>query len=85
MGLFFNRSELYIPSVQLSVLIMFIPPLHFFLAVEINKLTSPLLAHPLRLLSTHHILRETAPDTFALTRVASLLDSGKSVASVFAK
>ncbi|OAX34859.1 hypothetical protein K503DRAFT_803247 [Rhizopogon vinicolor AM-OR11-026] len=41
-------------------------------------------AHPLRLLSTHHILRETAPDTFALTRVASLLDSGKSVASVFA-
>ncbi|KAG1864444.1 hypothetical protein C8R48DRAFT_634050 [Suillus tomentosus] len=42
------------------------------------------LAHPLRLLSTHHILRETAPDTFALTRVASLLDSGKSVADVFA-
>ncbi|KAG1769394.1 S-adenosyl-L-methionine-dependent methyltransferase, partial [Suillus occidentalis] len=43
------------------------------------------LAHPLRLLSTHHILREIAPDTFALTRVASLLDSGKSVADVFAK
>ncbi|KAG0694495.1 hypothetical protein DFH29DRAFT_1034034 [Suillus ampliporus] len=43
------------------------------------------LAHPLRLLSTHHILRETAPDTFALTRVASLLDSGKSVVNVFAK
>ncbi|KAJ8590159.1 hypothetical protein M405DRAFT_790646 [Rhizopogon salebrosus TDB-379] len=42
------------------------------------------LAHHLRLLSTHHILRETAPDTFAITRVASLLDSGKSVASVFA-
>ncbi|KAJ8597167.1 S-adenosyl-L-methionine-dependent methyltransferase, partial [Rhizopogon salebrosus TDB-379] len=46
---------------------------------------SLLLAHPLRLLSTHHILRETAPDTFAITRVTSLLDSGKSVASVFAK
>ncbi|KAG2117497.1 S-adenosyl-L-methionine-dependent methyltransferase, partial [Suillus cothurnatus] len=46
---------------------------------------SSALAHPLRLLSTHHILRETAPDTFALTRVASLLDSGKSVADVFAK
>ncbi|KAG1817812.1 S-adenosyl-L-methionine-dependent methyltransferase, partial [Suillus variegatus] len=45
---------------------------------------SSALAHPLRLLSTHHILRETAPDTFALTRVASLLDSGKSVADVFA-
>ncbi|KAJ8582554.1 hypothetical protein M405DRAFT_559413 [Rhizopogon salebrosus TDB-379] len=42
------------------------------------------LAHSLRLLSTHHILRETAPDTFAITRVVSLLDSGKSVASVFA-
>ncbi|KAG2127306.1 S-adenosyl-L-methionine-dependent methyltransferase, partial [Suillus bovinus] len=46
--------------------------------------SSSALAHPLRLLSTHHILRETAPDTFALTRVASLLDSGKSVADVFA-
>ncbi|KAG2033087.1 S-adenosyl-L-methionine-dependent methyltransferase, partial [Suillus americanus] len=46
---------------------------------------SSALAHPLRLLSTHHILRETAPDTFALTRVATLLDSGKSVADVFAK
>ncbi|KAG1730958.1 S-adenosyl-L-methionine-dependent methyltransferase, partial [Suillus paluster] len=45
----------------------------------------PPLAHPLRLLSTHHILRETAPDTFALTRVVSLLDSGKNVADVFAK
>ncbi|KAJ8582548.1 S-adenosyl-L-methionine-dependent methyltransferase [Rhizopogon salebrosus TDB-379] len=42
------------------------------------------LAHHLHLLSTHHILRETAPDTFAITRVVSLLDSGKSVASVFA-
>ncbi|KAG2367596.1 hypothetical protein BDR07DRAFT_1393039 [Suillus spraguei] len=47
-------------------------------------LDSVRLAHPLRLLSTHHILRETAPDTFALTRVASLLDSGKSVADIFA-
>ncbi|KAG2343502.1 S-adenosyl-L-methionine-dependent methyltransferase, partial [Suillus weaverae] len=46
---------------------------------------SSALAHPLRLLSTHHILRETAPDTFALTRVASLLDSGKSVVDVFTK
>ncbi|KAH0826054.1 hypothetical protein J3R83DRAFT_7341 [Lanmaoa asiatica] len=39
--------------------------------------------HVLRLLSTHHIFRETAPDTFSLTRVASLLDSGKSVKAVF--
>ncbi|KAI9570964.1 S-adenosyl-L-methionine-dependent methyltransferase [Boletus coccyginus] len=43
----------------------------------------PLPMHALRLLSTHHIFRETAPDTFALTRVASLLDSGKSVEAVF--
>ncbi|KAF9235949.1 hypothetical protein BU15DRAFT_50734, partial [Melanogaster broomeanus] len=41
------------------------------------------LVHALRLLSTHHIFRETAPDTFAITRVASLLDSGKSVQDVF--
>ncbi|KIK97901.1 hypothetical protein PAXRUDRAFT_9890 [Paxillus rubicundulus Ve08.2h10] len=41
------------------------------------------LVHALRLLSTHHIFRETAPDTFATTRVASLLDSGKGVQDVF--
>ncbi|KAF8128341.1 S-adenosyl-L-methionine-dependent methyltransferase, partial [Boletus edulis] len=41
------------------------------------------LVHALRLLSTHHIFRETAPDTFALNRVASLLDTGKSVKAVF--
>ncbi|KAG9311280.1 S-adenosyl-L-methionine-dependent methyltransferase [Chiua virens] len=41
------------------------------------------LVHALRLLSTHHIFRETAPDTFSLNRVASLLDTGKSVDAVF--
>ncbi|KAK7052486.1 O-methyltransferase [Favolaschia claudopus] len=35
------------------------------------------LAHILRLLATHHILRETAPDVFAVNRISSLLDSGK--------
>ncbi|KAH7909090.1 S-adenosyl-L-methionine-dependent methyltransferase, partial [Hygrophoropsis aurantiaca] len=42
------------------------------------------LAHALRLLATHHLLRETAPDVFAGSRVSSLLDTGKTVASCFA-
>ncbi|KAF8547690.1 S-adenosyl-L-methionine-dependent methyltransferase, partial [Imleria badia] len=50
-----------------------------------QEAVAPLSVHALRLLSTHHIFRETAPDTFALTRVASLLDSGKSVKAVFSK
>ncbi|KAF8443678.1 hypothetical protein L210DRAFT_3502471 [Boletus edulis BED1] len=52
--------------------------------IDPNDLDTPLAAvHALRLLSTHHIFRETAPDTFALNRVASLLDTGKSVKAVF--
>ncbi|KAJ7910449.1 O-methyltransferase-domain-containing protein [Mycena leptocephala] len=35
------------------------------------------LAHILRLLATHHILREAAPDVFAANRISSLIDSGK--------
>ncbi|KAH7923064.1 S-adenosyl-L-methionine-dependent methyltransferase, partial [Leucogyrophana mollusca] len=42
------------------------------------------LAHTLRLLATHHLLRETAPDVFAGTRVASLLDTGKTPGACFA-
>ncbi|KIJ64089.1 hypothetical protein HYDPIDRAFT_91366, partial [Hydnomerulius pinastri MD-312] len=49
-----------------------------------ERSNEPALSHVLRLLSTHHLLRETAPNVFALTRVASLLDSGKSVKEVFA-
>lgn len=36
------------------------------------------LAHILRLLCTHHILREISPDVFGLNRISSLIDSGKS-------
>ncbi|KAG0702530.1 hypothetical protein DFH29DRAFT_1079426 [Suillus ampliporus] len=36
---------------------------------DLRCVDSVRLAHPLRLLSTHHILRETGPDTFAHTRV----------------
>ena len=35
------------------------------------------IAHILRLLATHHILREVSPDVFALNRISSLVDSGK--------
>jgi hypothetical protein len=34
--------------------------------------------HVLRLLATHHIIREREPDIFALNRVSALLDSGRS-------
>ena len=36
-------------------------------------------AHILRLLSTHHILRELTPDVFANNRISALMDSGKKV------
>ncbi|KAJ7833353.1 hypothetical protein B0H14DRAFT_3462802 [Mycena olivaceomarginata] len=35
------------------------------------------LAHILRLLATHHILREAAPEVFAVDRINSLIDSGE--------
>ncbi|KAJ7143712.1 hypothetical protein C8R44DRAFT_845906 [Mycena epipterygia] len=35
------------------------------------------LAHILRLLATHHLLREAAPDVFATNRISSLIDTGK--------
>ncbi|KAH9975407.1 S-adenosyl-L-methionine-dependent methyltransferase, partial [Lactifluus volemus] len=36
------------------------------------------ISHILRLLATHHIIRECEPDIFALNRVSALLDSGRS-------
>ena len=39
-------------------------------------------AHVLRLLATHHIIRERAPNIFTMNRISSLLDSGKSVAQL---
>ena len=40
--------------------------------VDENKL-----AHILRLLASHHILRELRPNVFVNNRVSSLIDSGK--------
>jgi hypothetical protein len=37
------------------------------------------IVHILRLLSTHHILREIRPDVFVNNRIGALLDSGKGV------
>ncbi len=39
---------------------------------------TPRLGHILRLLATHHLVREREPDVFALNRVSALLDSGRS-------
>ncbi|KAJ3527088.1 hypothetical protein NM688_g8174 [Phlebia brevispora] len=42
------------------------------------------LARALRLLTTHHIFREVAPDVFTNNRVSSLIDTGKPVADILA-
>lgn len=57
-----------------SPLPLFIPKFHVNLTYH--------LAHILRLLATHHLLREVSPDVFALNRLSSLIDSGKSFAQL---
>jgi len=44
--------------------------------------SSPSIAHILRLLSTHHILREVRPGVFTNNRISALLDSGKGSAEL---
>ncbi|KAJ7694905.1 hypothetical protein B0H17DRAFT_861258, partial [Mycena rosella] len=41
-------------------------------------------AHILRLLATHHLLREAAPDVFATNRITALLDTGKPLPTLVA-
>ncbi|KAF8965428.1 hypothetical protein BDZ97DRAFT_781639 [Flammula alnicola] len=47
-----------------------------------NGVAANKLAHILRLLATHHLLREVSPDVFALNRLSSLVDSGKTFAEL---
>ncbi|PPQ94314.1 hypothetical protein CVT25_005044, partial [Psilocybe cyanescens] len=56
--------------------------LHVDSISEKNGVKAIKLAHILRLLATHHILRELAPDVFTLNRISSLVDSGKTVAEL---
>lgn len=42
------------------------------------------LAHILRLLATHHLVREVAPDVFATNRICSLIDTGKPLHALLA-
>ncbi|KAF8634693.1 hypothetical protein AX15_000751 [Amanita polypyramis BW_CC] len=53
--------------------------LHVSFISRQNRVEETKLAHALRLLATHHIVREVAPDVFALNRISSLIDSGKSL------
>jgi hypothetical protein len=41
--------------------------------------TDAAVAHILRLLATHHIVRELSPDVFTLNRISSTIDTGKKV------
>ncbi|KAG6918807.1 hypothetical protein DXG01_011559 [Tephrocybe rancida] len=52
--------------------------LHVDLISHRNGVDSGKLAHILRLLATHHIIRERSPNVFTLNRISSLVDSGKS-------
>ncbi|KAK0450283.1 uncharacterized protein EV420DRAFT_1338011 [Desarmillaria tabescens] len=56
--------------------------LHVTMIAEKNGIEKRKLAHILRLLATHHILREVAPDVFANNRISSLVDTGKSTQEV---
>ncbi|KAJ3819191.1 hypothetical protein F5880DRAFT_1137749 [Lentinula raphanica] len=51
--------------------------LHVKLIAEKNGVDKNKLAHILRLLATHHILREVSPNVFANNRLSSILDTGK--------
>ncbi|KAF8995998.1 hypothetical protein BDQ17DRAFT_1330195 [Cyathus striatus] len=53
--------------------------LHVRLISELNGIEESKLAHILRLLATHHILREVAPDVFTLNRISSLVHSEKCI------
>ncbi|KAF9462557.1 hypothetical protein BDZ94DRAFT_1309633 [Collybia nuda] len=56
--------------------------LHVDMISEQTGVESTKLAHILRLLATHHILRERKPNVFTANRISSLLDSGKSVSQL---
>lgn len=52
-------------------------PLHVRVLSARVGVTERTLAHVLRLLATHHLVREIAPDVFAVNRISSLVDTGK--------
>ncbi|KAG6888224.1 hypothetical protein C0992_009274 [Termitomyces sp. T32_za158] len=52
--------------------------LHVDLISERNGVDSGKLAHILRLLATHHFIREKSPNVFTINRISSLMDTGKS-------
>ncbi|EKM77727.1 hypothetical protein AGABI1DRAFT_11256, partial [Agaricus bisporus var. burnettii JB137-S8] len=52
--------------------------LHVDLISEKNGVDKTKLAHTLRLLATHHIVKELSPDVFALNRISSTIDTGNS-------
>jgi hypothetical protein len=54
-----------------------------------KRMRSQCLTYPpgrvLRYLATNHIFREVSPDVFANNRISSVLDTGKSVATIQAE
>ncbi|KAG7095079.1 hypothetical protein E1B28_005867 [Marasmius oreades] len=53
--------------------------LHVKAIAEENGVDATKLAHILRLLCTHHFVREVTPNVFANNRLSSMIDSGKSI------
>jgi len=82
----------YVKQVQLALMFFRSPKRMAFHRVNwvsrivhslgLPPLTPLCTAHILRLLATHHILREISPDVFTLNRISSLVDSGKSFAEL---
>ncbi|KAJ7694885.1 hypothetical protein B0H17DRAFT_849621, partial [Mycena rosella] len=52
-------------------------PVHIREIVAREQTTFGKCSHILRLLATHHLLREATPDVFATNRISSLLETGK--------
>jgi hypothetical protein len=67
-----NSVGFLLPLLNIST----VPTVHDFFPVIFST------AHVLRLLATHHIIRERAPNIFTMNRISSLLDSGKSTAQL---
>ncbi|KAJ3569053.1 hypothetical protein NP233_g5308 [Leucocoprinus birnbaumii] len=56
--------------------------LHVNIISKKNGVDKIKLAHILRLLATHHIVRELSPDVFALNRISSTIDTGKDLRDI---
>jgi hypothetical protein len=58
--------------------------LHTSLGLFFKNILTRLAGHILRLLATHHIVREVKPDVFGINRISGFMDTGKDARALFA-